>query len=54
MNARWIDSGLQLTDSESTQRTFEVFTKTFSAGTVALSPQADATNTSSMYTVAVY
>jgi hypothetical protein len=54
MDSSWTDSGLQITDSESTPRTFEVFTKTFPAGTVALGPQADETNSSSMYTVAVY
>lgn len=54
LDSSWTDSGLQLTDSESTPRTFEVFTKTFPAGTVTLGPQADETNGSSMYTVAVY
>jgi hypothetical protein len=52
MDSSWTDSGLQLTDSEPTPRTFEVFTKTFPAGTVTLGPQADETNDSSMYTVA--
>jgi glycosyl hydrolase family 28 len=54
MDSGWTDSGLQITDSESTPRTFEVFTKTFPAGPVTLGPQADETNGTSMYTVAVY
>jgi hypothetical protein len=54
MDSSWTDSGQQITDSESTPRTFEVFTKTFPAGTVVLGPQADETNSTSMYTVAVY
>jgi polygalacturonase len=54
LDSSWTDSGLQLTDSESTPRTFEIYTKTFPAGTVTLGPQADETNGSSMYTVAVY
>ena len=54
LDASWTDSGTQLTDSESTPRTFEVFTKTFPAGTVTLGPQADESNGSSMYTVGVF
>jgi hypothetical protein len=54
LDSTWTDSGLQIIDSESTPRTFEVYTKTFPAGTVTLGPQADLTNSSSMYTVAVY
>jgi hypothetical protein len=54
LDSTWTDTGLQVTDSESTPRTFEVFAKTFPAGTVTLGPQADLANSSSMYTVAVY
>jgi len=54
LDSSWTDSGLQITDNEGTPRTFEVYTKTFPAGTVTLGPQADLTNSSSMYTVAVY
>lgn len=54
MDSSWTDTGQQITDSESTPRTFEIFTKTFPAGTVTLGPQADETNSTSMYTVAVY
>ena len=54
LDSSWTDSGLQITDNEGTPRTFEVYTKTFPAGTVTLGPQADLTNSSSMYTIAVY
>ena len=54
MDSTWTDSGLQISDNEGTPRTFEVFEKTFPAGQVALGPQADLTNSSSMYTVAVH
>ncbi|HTU72657.1 MAG TPA: glycosyl hydrolase family 28 protein [Trebonia sp.] len=54
LDSTWTDSGLQITDNEGTPRTFEVYTKTFPAGTVTLGPQADLTNGSSMYTIAVY
>jgi hypothetical protein len=54
MDSSWTDSGTQITDNEGTPRTFEVFTKAFPAGTVTLGPQADETNSTSMYTVGVY
>ncbi|HEX6451468.1 MAG TPA: glycosyl hydrolase family 28 protein [Trebonia sp.] len=54
MDASWTDSGTRITDSESTSRTFEVYTKTFPAGTVTLGPQADETNGTSMYTIGVF
>ena len=54
MDSSWTDSGLQITDNEGTPRTFEVFERTFPAGQVAIGPQADLTNGSSMYTVAVF
>jgi polygalacturonase len=51
MDASWVDTHTVLTTNESgTTRTFEVFNKSFAAGTVALGPNA-ATN--SMYTIAV-
>jgi hypothetical protein len=54
LDSTWTATGLQVTDSESTPRTLEVFTKTYPAGPVSLGPQADLTNSTSMYTVAVY
>jgi polygalacturonase len=54
MDSGWTDSGTRITDNEGTPRTFEVFTKAFPAGTVTLGPQADETNSTSMYTVAVF
>jgi len=39
MDASWVDSGTTLTDDESgTTRTFEVYSKGFTAGTVSLGP----------------
>jgi hypothetical protein len=54
MDSSWTDSGTRVTDSESTSRAFEVYTKTFPAGTVTLGPQADETNGTSMYTIGVF
>jgi hypothetical protein len=54
MDSSWTDSGTQITDNEGTPRTFEVYTKAFPAGTVTLGPQADETNSTSMYTVGVF
>jgi hypothetical protein len=54
MDASWVDTGAQLVDLEgTTYRYFEVFEKTFPAGTVALGPEADTANLGSMYTVAI-
>jgi hypothetical protein len=51
MDATWVDTGTALTTNENgTTRPFEVFAKTFSAGTVPLGPNAANTN---MYTIAV-
>jgi hypothetical protein len=38
MDASWVDSGTQIVDNESTPTHFEIFQKTFSAGTVSLGP----------------
>jgi hypothetical protein len=54
MDSSWVDTGTQLANSESGSRRFEVFTKAFPAGQVALGPNADTANGSSMYTVAVF
>ncbi len=54
MDASWVDTGAQLTDTEGgNSRTFEVFARSFPAGPVALGPNADPANGSSMYTVAI-
>jgi hypothetical protein len=52
MDSTWVDSGTQLVNSEGTPKRFQVFTKTFPAGQVALGPNGS--TGSSMYTVAVY
>jgi polygalacturonase len=53
MDATWVSTDVQLTNSESGTRTFQVFAKTFPAGQVSLGPNADPANSSSMYTVIV-
>jgi hypothetical protein len=51
MDSTWVDTGTQLTTNESgTIRTYEVFSKGFAAGQVALGPDAANTN---MYTITV-
>jgi hypothetical protein len=52
MDASWTDTGTQLKNSESTPRSFEVFTKTFPAGQVALGPNNS--TGSSMYLIVVF
>jgi glycosyl hydrolase family 28 len=52
MGTSWTDTGTHLTNSESTPRSFEVFTKTFVAGQVALGPNAN--TGSSMYMIIVF
>jgi polygalacturonase len=54
MDSSWTDTGTQLVNSESSARRFQVFQRSFPAGEVALGPNGDPGNTSSMYTVAVY
>jgi hypothetical protein len=52
MDSSWTDTGTRLTNSESTPRNFEVFTKTFAAGQVSLGPNGN--TTSSLYTIVVF
>lgn len=52
MDSSWKDTGTQIIDSEGGNVAFEVFTKDFPAGTVALGPQS--VSNSSMYVVAAY
>jgi hypothetical protein len=52
MDAGWTDTGSQIRNNESTPRSFEVFTKTFPAGTVALGPNGS--TGSSMYMIVVF
>jgi hypothetical protein len=54
MDASWVATGTQLTNSESGARNFDLYAKVFPAGTVSLGPQADPANASSMYTVIVH
>jgi polygalacturonase len=54
MDSSWSDTGLTFTDTEGgSTRTFHVYGKTFAAGTVQLGPDADTTNSASMYTIAL-
>jgi hypothetical protein len=54
MDSSWTDTGTQLTDTEgSSTRRFELYQKSFPAGTVALGPEGDTANSGSMYTVVV-
>ena len=54
MDATWADTGTQVTDDESgATRTFEVYAKSFPAGTVSLGPDADTANAGSMYLIIV-
>src|SRR5262249_35134027 len=51
MDATWVDTHTVITTHEgTTTRTFEVFSKSFGAGTVSLGPNATNTN---MYTITV-
>ncbi len=52
MDSTWTDTGTSLRNNESTPRTFEVFTKTFAAGTVALGPNGS--TGSSNYVIVVF
>ena len=55
MDATWADTGTHVTDDESgSTRTFEVYGKSFPAGTVSLGPDADTANTASMYLILVH
>jgi hypothetical protein len=54
MDSTWSDTGTQLTDTEgSSTRKFEVYAKSFAAGTVSIGPDADTADSGSMYTIAV-
>lgn len=54
MDASWVDTGTYLSDLEGTTfQYFEVFTKAYPAGAVALGPAGDTAGAASMYTVAV-
>jgi len=53
MDVSWADTQAELVNGESTARHFTVFAKSFPAGPVALGPNADPDNGSSMYTVIV-
>ncbi|HEV2953117.1 MAG TPA: fibronectin type III domain-containing protein, partial [Candidatus Dormibacteraeota bacterium] len=46
MDSSWVDSGLQIVDSESTPTHFEVFQKTFQAGQVSLGPNVQSGSSS--------
>lgn len=48
-----MDTGLQLTDTEGSSPTFEVYQKQFPAGQVSLGPDADTANSGNMYTIIV-
>ncbi len=52
MDASWTDSGTSIRNNEGTPRTFQVFTRTFAAGQVALGPNGS--TGSSMYMIAAY
>ncbi|OLB79362.1 MAG: hypothetical protein AUI14_10410 [Actinobacteria bacterium 13_2_20CM_2_71_6] len=52
MDASWTDTGTQIRNNESTPRSFEVFTKTFPAGSVALGPNGSTGG--SNYTIVVF
>ncbi|MFC4046999.1 glycoside hydrolase family 28 protein [Dactylosporangium siamense] len=53
MDSSWTDTGGRITNNEGTPRTFAVFSKVFAAGQIALGPNGDSGNTSSMYTIIV-
>jgi len=53
MDASWTDTGTNLTNNESPSKTFELFVKTFPAGTVSLGPNAAGTNQSDNYTIII-
>jgi hypothetical protein len=51
----WTDTGTTVTDDESgATRTFEVYSKSYPAGTVSLGPDADTADTGSMYLIIVH
>ncbi len=52
MDSTWVDTGTQIRNNESTPRSFEVFTKTFPAGQVALGPNGS--TGSSNYMIVVF
>ena len=52
-SAGWANTGTTVTDHEGgATRTFEVYAKSFPAGTVSLGPDADTANVGSMYLIA--
>jgi hypothetical protein len=55
IDGTWTDTGTQLTDYEgdTTYRRFQLFSKPFTAGRVALGPTAVGTRAGNMYTVIV-
>lgn len=53
MDAGWVDTGMRLGNSESSSRAFELYAENVDAGQVAIGPNADPANGSSMYTVVV-
>lgn len=53
MDANWVDTGMRLGNSESSSRSFELYATNVDAGRVAIGPNADPANGSSMYTVVV-
>ncbi|MGX6607290.1 glycoside hydrolase family 28 protein [Micromonosporaceae bacterium Da 78-11] len=53
LDSGWTATGTRLTNNESPSRTFDVFTKQFPAGPVALGPNAEPAKGSSMFVIAV-
>jgi Alginate lyase len=53
MDASWVDTGTQMVDNDARTAHFEVFRKSFGAGTVTLGPNAGSGSTYLMYVVAV-
>ena len=52
MDSTWVDTNTTIRNNEGSPRTFEVFTKTFPAGQVALGPNGS--TSSSNYTIIVF
>ncbi|MGX6607289.1 glycoside hydrolase family 28 protein [Micromonosporaceae bacterium Da 78-11] len=53
MGTDWADTATRIGNSENPARSFEVFTRTFPAGQIALGPNAGQANGSSMYLIVV-